>query len=1255
MDSGKEQFVGWSEIIHHLMRRSLLTLAVALFFHVAVAQEDPQYGVPKLEDLVKIPPSPEAQAFSKYGNTPVNLFSGTPDVSIPIYTVQGKEFSIPVTLTYDASGIKVDQTATWAGLGWNLAAGGMITRQVRGKPDDYVSAHFAYLPFYTDQVRADYKFVVGFPQGTQPAVDWARYISFMETSLKSMDQGNLLEFQQDTYSLSAPGISGTIYINYDSMKGYCMEHPEWKIEPSFASSGGTIGVLNITEWRITDEAGNYFVFELPEVTYVTENNSWDGSRTYNSAWALTRIESKNKLDTISFLYETNLWDQPRLAGRSEYRVDFESNNTDCGVDNLVNPALEPTYKIQQVELSTISLNGNVVVGITAKDRLDLAGKGAVKAILIQDPGGNLVKKWKFVHSYFQSVGGGNENNYRLKLDRLEAYGSDTTAVPQQYRFEYYLEGSNFPSRESFSQDLWGYYNGVTANTTLIPYNYAFDKQNQINLNWKGADRRPNLALMKIGALQSVQYPTGGTTEFHYDPHRIRQEVIEYQVMDYITNFGMTGGTQTNNVFNYTDDQASPTPGYPMGQSGYFNVVRGGLHQIRMDMETGEGLYVPGWAFAAIYRTGDVDCDENGNNCNYGVEHDFDYIYNTMLRFGEVAWYFYGGVGFNMSNTVEVDLPAGAYRFLFLNTDSHCAVNIDVTSVAKEKSHMAGGLRVAKIVDKDETGAVASTKLYYYDDLSLRPVDSVSFALSNASTLESGVLHATPEFEEDTQFERYVGEGFIQTLIQCWKKTRYGNSQLSSDQNVTYPIVTEVQLGADDRINGFVVSEFATGVGYSRQGYVKGSPINGRVLRKRTYNAASQLLVDERNSYTVRQVSNGTGDVTGIYFYYQNHNKLDTYVRHPNGNAGAAYVTYDPTLSQDGQETRCGISVSGHTTYDCFPSDGIVQKSSFSFTRKWATLDSVRTVQYYPNGELVTVRKTFYDNLSHYQPTRIEQVDSRGINHKLTLKYPHELAVDEPTNTIWGVMVERHRLNERLLVTATYGSNQPDFKQKTGFKSVTSGPYTRYLTDTIKVGSGTGPLEARIKFHHYDEAGNPAEVSRINDVRASYIWGYDKTYVVATATNAKVNEIFFTSFEYGADLGNASDSHTGLKCKTGGFSKTLTGITSNKIYLLTYWSKSGGVWSYNSVTVNQGESNSYTINISGQVDDVRFFPAGAEMTTYTYQPLVGIASVSDPNSVPTYFEYDSFGRLITVRDAKRQIVKTHGYNFINPDLPVSDNH
>ena len=98
----------------------------------------------ELDRMVNIPNSPEAEAFSKYGNTSVNMYTGTPNIGVPLYTYNGRELNIPINLSYDATGIKVEQTATQVGLGWNLAIGGRISRIVNSLPDDYLFSSLNY-------------------------------------------------------------------------------------------------------------------------------------------------------------------------------------------------------------------------------------------------------------------------------------------------------------------------------------------------------------------------------------------------------------------------------------------------------------------------------------------------------------------------------------------------------------------------------------------------------------------------------------------------------------------------------------------------------------------------------------------------------------------------------------------------------------------------------------------------------------------------------------------------------------------------------------------------------------------------------------------------------------------------------------------------------------------------------------------------------------------------------------------------------
>ena len=52
------------------------------------------------------PPSPNASAAVRQQDIPVNHFTGVPGVTIPIFSLTEKGHQIPLSLSYQASGIK---------------------------------------------------------------------------------------------------------------------------------------------------------------------------------------------------------------------------------------------------------------------------------------------------------------------------------------------------------------------------------------------------------------------------------------------------------------------------------------------------------------------------------------------------------------------------------------------------------------------------------------------------------------------------------------------------------------------------------------------------------------------------------------------------------------------------------------------------------------------------------------------------------------------------------------------------------------------------------------------------------------------------------------------------------------------------------------------------------------------------------------------------------------------------------------------
>jgi len=211
------------------------------------------------------------------------------------------------------------------------------------------------------------------------------------------------------------------------------------------------------------------------------------------------------------------------------------------------------------------------------------------------------------------------------------------------------------------------------------------------------------------------------------------------------------------------------------------------------------------------------------------------------------------------------------------------------------------------------------------------------------------------------------------------------------------------------------------------------------------------------------------------------------------------------------------------------------------------------------------------------------------------------------------------------------------------------------------------IAPQTKFVGYDSKGDLIESKSIQTGQStSVIKGYENNYTVASISNALQNEIAYTSFEsklngYWTVPSTARDltaSITGKKSyNLSNGSIIRSGLNTAKQYILSLWLKSGATASVNGTGVSavlethQGW-NLYTVKLSGistvtvsgigLIDELRLHPVDANMTTNTYEPLVGVMSSADVTNNIVYNEYDKLGRLQFIRNKDRNILKKLEY-------------
>lgn len=447
------------------------------------------------------PKSPEAEGLLKSISFPVDKHSGTINISIPIHTLRVNGFSLPISLDYNTSGIKVTQMASCVGLGWVLNPGGMISRSAKGAylDDDALGGYLKHSDAKNKDNQEEIYKVFDPTTYSADYPDW--------------------DMEPDWYSYKCGNISGSFTYN---RTGEVVQIPEKDVIISYDLSNS-----KIKDWKVTSLDGMQYFFKEEDKSSSMKLVGYDmvASQKETYAWLIDKIVTP-KHDTISFYYEEEV-DYIREKVYAQEKLFMNEGNFICqnGSEYF---SYTWAHRLSRIE----SRNEKVefVYNTVIREDINQSYKAyGLKEINIYEKDNELVpvKQYSLLTSYFEAnpdrsiYDGISDYSFkRLRLDevKVQPLNSETYSYKFAYNKHNIVQGTNgcsgFPPRMSHAMDHWGYYNGKDENVTSIP---SFNRRKLAGPTmYAAADKRPDSNFKKAFILDEVTYPTGGKAKFFYE-------------------------------------------------------------------------------------------------------------------------------------------------------------------------------------------------------------------------------------------------------------------------------------------------------------------------------------------------------------------------------------------------------------------------------------------------------------------------------------------------------------------------------------------------------------------------------------------------------------------------------------------------------------------------------------------------------------------------------------------------------------------
>ncbi|MGE0021204.1 MAG: hypothetical protein AB7S72_16140, partial [Draconibacterium sp.] len=484
-----------------------------------------------------VPPSPHAAEIGRFGAVPIGLFTGSVQFSLPVFELKNENLQLPISLNYSSNGLVVDKSASWVGYDWSLNAGGVITRYRYGKTD---------LP------------------GPRPYSNWNALTTSQKLEmLHTLDIDNQ-DLQPDFFVVSLPNYSFKFVFDND---GNPVTIPYTPVKIVTNTTG------TYSYFHITTPDGIIYKFEDEDSTHPQTEMMY-----FNTAWHLSEILHPTG-DKIIFTYNQYTIDS-KIGINRKVMVKIGTAGEDpqgaCNCSEYkadINTMSNSISYLSQIEFIGV---GKVIFQ-KSTGRTDAPSEYKLDKIIIKNSFDTQIKALQLNYQFPSSVSyscfisSADDIKYRMFLTSVNEQDAINANI-KSYSFEY-NNLDELPSRFSYSQDHWGFFNGKYNNDIISTSQVDPDYQGLFaNFVGSSVDRNPNYLYAKKGMLKKVTYPTGGYSTFEYEANK-NSSNIEIGGCRVLNTKTYTSSSESPIIKKYNYVQAS-TPGalyptYYQSQSTYY--------------------------------------------------------------------------------------------------------------------------------------------------------------------------------------------------------------------------------------------------------------------------------------------------------------------------------------------------------------------------------------------------------------------------------------------------------------------------------------------------------------------------------------------------------------------------------------------------------------------------------------------------------------------------------------------------------------